>query len=70
MRLTSGLVERVAREGITLREAATADARVSSLLPAPALERTLDPAAYLGSTTAFIDRALRSWRDVRQAGTE
>jgi 3-carboxy-cis,cis-muconate cycloisomerase len=70
MRLTSGLVERVAREGITLREAATADARVSSLLPAPALKRTLDPAAYLGSTTAFIDRALRSWRDVRQAGTE
>jgi 3-carboxy-cis,cis-muconate cycloisomerase len=70
MRLTAGLVERMFREGMTLREAATRDAHVSSLVPPPALERALDPTAYLGSTNTFIDRALRSWRDMRQAGTE
>lgn len=70
MRLTSGLVERMVREAITLRAAATRDAHVSSLLSPAALERALDPSAYLGSTNTFIDRALRSWRDMRQAGTE
>jgi hypothetical protein len=39
---------------------------VSALLPPPELDRALDPAAYLGSTSAFIDRALRAWRDMRQ----
>ena len=67
MRLTSSLVEQAYRESLTLREAATRDAHVSALLPPPELDRALDPTAYLGSTNAFIDRALRSWRDMRQA---
>jgi 3-carboxy-cis,cis-muconate cycloisomerase len=66
MRVTSGLVERAVRESLTLREAAARDTHVSALLPPPELDRALDPAAYLGSTSAFIDRALRAWRDMRQ----
>jgi 3-carboxy-cis,cis-muconate cycloisomerase len=67
MRLTSNLVERTARESLTLREAATHDAHVAALLPPAELDRALDSTAYLGSTSTFIDRALRSWRDMRQA---
>ena len=67
MRLTSGLVERAVRESLTLREVAMRDARVSTLLPPPELDRALEPTAYLGSTNTFIDRALGSWRDMRQA---
>jgi adenylosuccinate lyase len=68
MRLTSELVEQAYRERITLHQAASRDEHVSRLLTADALAGALDPAAYLGSTIAFIDRALRSWRDAREAG--
>jgi 3-carboxy-cis,cis-muconate cycloisomerase len=67
MRLTSNLVERTVRESLTLREAATHDAHVAALLPPAELDRALDSTAYLGSTSTFIDRVLRSWRDMRQA---
>ena len=67
MRLTSGLVEQAFRESLTLREAARRDAHVSSLLRPADLDRALEPTAYLGSTNTLIDRALRSWRDIRQA---
>jgi 3-carboxy-cis,cis-muconate cycloisomerase len=70
MRLTSGLVERAFRESLTLREAAARDPNVSALLPPAELDRALEPTAYLGSTSTFVDRALRSWRDVRQADAE
>ena len=70
MRLTSGLVERAFRDSLTLREAAARDPHVSALLPTPELDRALDPTSYLGSTSAFIGRALRSWRDMRQAYPE
>jgi 3-carboxy-cis,cis-muconate cycloisomerase len=56
---------RAAREGITLREAARADGRIAALLPDDALDRALDPARWLGSADALIDRALAAWRDVR-----
>jgi 3-carboxy-cis,cis-muconate cycloisomerase len=67
MRLTSALVEQASRERIMLHEAAKLDPRVSALLTAPELDRALDSATYLGSTNELIDRALRSWRDIRQA---
>ena len=35
---------------------------------AGAFERAFDTASYLGCTDVFIDRALASWRDMRQAG--
>jgi 3-carboxy-cis,cis-muconate cycloisomerase len=68
MRLTSGVVELAFRDRITLSEAARRDRDVSELLTPTELDRAFDPASYLGSTSALIDRALRTWRDTRDAG--
>ena len=54
--------ERALREGITLQRAAAEDPRISSILSHDEIARALDPARYLGSTDAFIDRALASFR--------
>ena len=70
MRVTSELVERAFRERITLHEAARRDPHVSTVLRPRELDLALDPSLYLGSTNALIDRALRSWRDMRQADRE
>jgi len=64
MRLVGELAERALRVRMTLREFAQSDARVSSVLDAAALDRALDPAAYLGNSEQLIDRALASWRDL------
>jgi 3-carboxy-cis,cis-muconate cycloisomerase len=70
MRLTSQVVEQAFHARMTLREAVSRDTRVSTLLSGDELDRALDPAAYLGSTNALIDRALRSWRQVKEADGE
>jgi 3-carboxy-cis,cis-muconate cycloisomerase len=70
MRLTANVVEQAFRARMTLREAVSRDTHVSALLQGWELDRALDPAAYLGSTNALIDRALRSWREVREARGE
>ena len=67
MRLTSELVERAFRDRISLQEAARLDTRVSGVLTSGELIRAFDAASYLGGTQELIDRALRSWRDMRQA---
>ena len=41
-----------------LRDVLAADAHVSAVLDAAALDRLFDPAAYLGSTQEYIDRVL------------
>lgn len=45
-------------EGVPLSEALMRDKQVSSRLSAEEVARLTDPAAYLGSTNAFIDRVL------------
>jgi adenylosuccinate lyase len=64
MRLVGELSERALRDGGTLRESAQSDARVASALDAAALDRALDPSAYLGNSEQLIDRALASWHDL------
>jgi adenylosuccinate lyase len=56
------LVERAAIERRSLGDVALADPRVSGVLSAADVSRALDPSAYLGSTDAFIDRALATYR--------
>jgi 3-carboxy-cis,cis-muconate cycloisomerase len=68
MRLVAELVERAVHEHTTLYASARNDARVTNLLTPAALRAALDPASYLGSTVAFVDQALRSWRDTREEG--
>jgi 3-carboxy-cis,cis-muconate cycloisomerase len=61
-KLIGALAARAATEGITLHQAAAADARVMGLLAPAVLDRALDPAEYLGSSGALIDRALAGYR--------
>lgn len=56
---------RAAHRGVTLHDAASSDERISAVLSPADLTRVLDPAAYLGSVDAFIDRALDGYSRMR-----
>jgi len=51
-------------EGIGLAEALALEPTVAAQLDAAAIARLTDPQTYLGSTQAFIDRALSAARAV------
>ena len=50
--------DRALTEGITLAVALARESTVTARLDADAIARLVDPALYLGSTAAFIDRVL------------
>lgn len=54
--------------GTTLQEITLADQQVRAVLSADAIERALDPASYLGSADALIDRALAAYRELAENG--
>jgi 3-carboxy-cis,cis-muconate cycloisomerase len=54
--------ERALRDGITLRQAALDDTRVTAVLSAHEIGWVLDPAQHLGSTSDLIDLALETFR--------
>jgi 3-carboxy-cis,cis-muconate cycloisomerase len=56
--------KRAIDERASLSDVARVDTRIRSVLDSAALERALDPAAYLGSTDRFIDRALAAWNEL------
>jgi 3-carboxy-cis,cis-muconate cycloisomerase len=62
-----GIVEAAARRaadaGRPLRDELLAEPVLSERLSAEEIDAALDPAGYLGSTGAFIDRALRVYRE-------
>lgn len=64
-RLVKALCERAVTSGMHLRQAALADAQVREILSPEAIDQALDPASYLGSTDAFIDRSLASYYKMR-----
>ncbi len=45
-------------EGLSLADALLRDARLAGKLDREAIARMTDPAAYLGSAQAFVDRVL------------
>jgi len=55
---------RAARGDVTLQEAAAAEDRITAVLTEDDLMRALDPGSFLGSTDAFIDRALAAFRRI------
>jgi 3-carboxy-cis,cis-muconate cycloisomerase len=59
------VVEEVCRREMPLNREASEDERIRSALGQAGIDQALDPANYLGSTDAFIDRALESYRQVR-----
>jgi 3-carboxy-cis,cis-muconate cycloisomerase len=53
-----------AQAGASFRQALLDDGHIQQLLSADEIDRALDPAAYLGSADALIDRALDSYRAI------
>lgn len=64
-RLVQSLVERARERGVSIADAARHDEQVGAVLTPEAVAHALDPASYLGSNDAFIDRALAGWRAAR-----
>jgi 3-carboxy-cis,cis-muconate cycloisomerase len=60
--------ERAVKENRALRDVALADEQILAHLSPEDIERALDPAHYLGSTGAFIDRALEAYRALSSGG--
>jgi len=60
--LVKSLGERAATDRRSLGDVALADARARAVLSEAEVARALDPARYLGSADAFIDRALAAYR--------
>lgn len=61
-RIVSRVSDRAMQTGVGLREAAPSDAQISTVLSPEQLERAFDVSGYLGSTDAFIERALERFR--------
>jgi 3-carboxy-cis,cis-muconate cycloisomerase len=53
--------------GSSLRQAALDDTQISAVLSSQEIDRALDPAGYLGSADALIDRALEAYRAVQDS---
>ncbi|HEV2582133.1 MAG TPA: hypothetical protein VGT44_14855, partial [Ktedonobacteraceae bacterium] len=64
-RIVKALCDRAVSSGIHLRQAALEEVQVHSLLSLEEIDRALDPGEYLGSTDAFIEMALASYRVVQ-----
>lgn len=63
-RIVKAICDHAMSSGGDLRQAALADAQVRALLSPEEIDQALDPTEYLGSTNAFIDRALEAYDEV------
>jgi 3-carboxy-cis,cis-muconate cycloisomerase len=61
--LVEELSVRATTEGITLRDAAGKDDRVTALMSPDDIDAALDPTNYLGSAELFVERALDRYRE-------
>lgn len=62
--LVQALVAQAQASGASFRQTVQANAQVLAILAPEAIERALDPAAYLGSTEKLIDRALAGYKAI------
>jgi len=69
-RIVKALCDRAVRSGVHLRQVALEEVHIQTILSPEEIDRAFDLGAYLGSTDAFIDRALRSYREVQSLGGE
>ncbi len=65
--LVQAVGARALEQGISLQDASLSDEQIRAILPPDAIEAALDPASYLGSTDAFIDRALEGYQAMMSA---
>ncbi len=66
-RIVQSIGKQSSGSGKTLRQVALEDDEVRTALSPEEIEAALDPARYLGSTNAFIDRALATYARVSSA---
>jgi 3-carboxy-cis,cis-muconate cycloisomerase len=64
-RIVQALCTQVVEKGENLRQIALKNAQVGAILSHQEIERALDPAAYLGSTDAFVQRTLATYRTIQ-----
>ncbi len=64
-RIVQAACNQVIHAGGDLRQAALQDVQVRTILSPAEIDRALDPSEYLGSTDAFINRALETYREVQ-----
>ena len=64
-RIVRATCDQAVKSGVNLRQAALADMQVRAVLSPEEIDKALDPGGYLGSTDAFIDRALASYSEVQ-----
>ena len=62
--------EQALQSGKTLRQIVETEARLYMFLSSEEIDHALNPASYLGSTDAFIDRALASYHTLQSARGE
>jgi 3-carboxy-cis,cis-muconate cycloisomerase len=62
--IVKALCDRAVRSGMHLLQAAKEEVQVQCILSPEEIDLALEPGEYLGSTNAFIDRAIASYRDV------
>ncbi len=68
LRLVQALCARAAEAGQDLDQAAHHDPAVTAAMSADEIDRALDPAAYLGSADALVDRALAGFHRLQPSG--
>jgi 3-carboxy-cis,cis-muconate cycloisomerase len=66
-RMVQSLCTQVVAKKEDLRRLALKDAQVSTILSQEEIEHALDPTAYLGSTDAFIQRALDTYHNLQSS---
>ena len=66
-RIVRATCDQAVKSGVDLRQAALADVQVRAILSPEEIDKALDPGGYLGSTDAFIDRALASYSEVQSS---
>jgi len=64
-RIVKVACEQAVKSSMNLRQVVQGEERVRALLSLEEIERALDPAHYLGSTDAFIERALAAYREIQ-----
>jgi 3-carboxy-cis,cis-muconate cycloisomerase len=65
-RITQAACKQVARSGKNLRQVVMEDGEVRAVLSPGEVDNALDPVRYLGSTEAFIDRAIAAYSEMEK----
>jgi 3-carboxy-cis,cis-muconate cycloisomerase len=66
-RIVKVICDDAIKSGVNLHEVTLKDAQVRAVLSSEEIDHALDPNEYLGSTDAFINRALEAYSEVQSS---